>query len=171
MKTSDASRSRAFIMNDYKRITTNKNDQYDFSVGLINDDIYIWEVVIIGPSDTPYENGIYKAEMVFPINYPDAPPTFKFITEMWHPNIDKTGNVCISILHQPGNDEFGYEDMNERWLPVRTPESVILSIASILNSPNCESPANLEASQNYRENIKEYNRKVRRLAEKSLDQQ
>ncbi|EDQ31304.1 ubiquitin-protein ligase [Enterocytozoon bieneusi H348] len=170
MLKNEKSRSKAFILNDYKRITNSKNEQYEFSVGLINDNIYTWEVIIIGPQDTPFENGIYKAEMIFPINYPEAPPTFRFITKMWHPNIDKNGNVCISILHKSGNDEYGYEDLNERWLPVRTPESVILSIISLLNSPNCESPANLEASQNYRENIDEYNKRVRRYAEKSLEE-
>ena len=100
MLKNEKSRSKAFILNDYKRITNSKNEQYEFSVGLINDNIYTWEVIIIGPQDTPFENGIYKAEMIFPINYPEAPPTFRFITKLWHPNIDKNGNVCISILHK-----------------------------------------------------------------------
>jgi ubiquitin-protein ligase len=32
------------------------------------------------------------------------PPTMKFATEMWHPNIYPDGKVCISILHAPGVD-------------------------------------------------------------------
>ncbi|KAL6121707.1 ubc15 [Nucleospora cyclopteri] len=170
MAKTEGSRSKALIMSDYKRIKQSKNAQYDFSIGLIKDNIYTWEIIIIGPQETPYESGIYKAEMIFPINYPEAPPTFKFVTKMWHPNIDKNGNVCISILHNPGNDEFGYEEASERWLPVRSPESIILSIISLLSMPNCESPANLEASQQYRHEISEYNKKVRKLAENSLDE-
>ena len=27
---------------------------------------------------------------------------FRVVSEMWHPNIDKDGKVCISILHEPG---------------------------------------------------------------------
>lgn len=167
MKKTEGSRSRAFILNDYKRIVENKNNQNEYSVGLVNDDIYVWEVILFGPKDTAFENGIFRAEMIFPINYPEAPPTFRFATKMWHPNIDKEGNVCISILHKPGDDMYGYEDLNERWLPVRTPESVILSVLSLLSMPNCESPANLEAAQNFRENPEEYNNKVKKVVEQS----
>lgn len=165
----ESGRSRSFIANDLKRIKSSSDGVYEFSVGIINDDIYTWEVIIIGPQDTPYESGIFKAEMIFPLNYPEAPPTFRFISKMWHPNIDSKGNVCISILHQSGDDEYGYEDLNERWLPVRTPESVIISIISLLNAPNCESPANIEAAQQYRDAIKDYNKTVRRLTERTLD--
>ncbi|KAI5169920.1 ubiquitin-conjugating enzyme E2 G1 [Pancytospora epiphaga] len=127
MALNDKSRSEAYILKDYKRIMKDGGCD-DFSVGLIDDSLHAWKVVLIGPRDTPYESGIYEAEMVFPFDYPEAPPKFRFISPMWHPNIDKDGNVCISILHKPGEDEFGYEDLSERWLPVRTPESVILSI-------------------------------------------
>ena len=37
-----------------------------------------------------------------------------------HPNVYDTGEVCISILHAPGNDEYGYENAGERWLPIHT---------------------------------------------------
>lgn len=50
--------------------------------------------------------------MKFPEDYPNSPPTFKFLTEMWHPNsniivikiVYPDGRVCISILH--AQDEF-----------------------------------------------------------------
>ena len=35
-----------------------------------------------------------------------------------------------SILHAPGNDEYGYEDASERWLPIHTIESILLSVIS-----------------------------------------
>jgi ubiquitin-conjugating enzyme E2 G1 len=38
------------------------------------------------------------------------PPKMKFISEIWHPNVHENGDVCISILHAPGEDSFGYED-------------------------------------------------------------
>lgn len=167
MAAGEGLRSRAFILRDFKRIQEAPNEHY--SVGLINENIYAWEVMVFGPSRTPYENGIFQAQMLFPLNYPEAPPTFKFISEMWHPNIDKEGNVCISILHNPGDDEFGYETLEERWLPVRNPETVILSIISLLNAPNCDSPANIDAAQQLREDAEGYRRKVLRLTAKTLE--
>lgn len=169
MSSNEKSRSRAFILNELKSIDSNKTNEY-FSVGLINDDIYKWEVVIFGPKDTPFENGIFRAEMKFPIQYPDEPPTFRFISPIWHPNIDKDGNVCISILHKPGNDDFGYEEMNERWMPVRSAESVIMSIICLLSSPNCESSANQDAGLQYRDDKEAYYKKVRQCTYKSLEE-
>jgi len=70
----------------------------------------------------------------------------KFITPMWHPNsqfllistfevplgaycsssiVYADGSLCISILHEPGEDQYGYEDAGERWLPVHTVESIV----------------------------------------------
>lgn len=168
MNSNERNRSRAFILNDLKTIEANGNNEY-FSVGLINDDIYRWKVIIFGPKDTPFEGGIFMAEMKFPIQYPEEPPTFKFITPMWHPNIDKDGNVCISILHKSGNDDFGYEELNERWMPVRSAESIIMSIICLLNSPNCESSANQDAGFQYRERKDDYYKKVRHYTQKSLE--
>ncbi|KAJ7994084.1 hypothetical protein DPEC_G00262260 [Dallia pectoralis] len=92
----------------------NKNPVEGFSAGLIDDDdIYKWEVVIIGPQDTLFEGGFFKAYLTFPYDYPLRPPKMKFISEIWHPNVSKNGEVCISILHEPGEDKFGYEKPEE----------------------------------------------------------
>ena len=77
--------------------------------------------------------------MVFPKDYPNNPPSVRFVSEMWHPNVYDDGKVCISILHSPGDDPLGYEQANERWSPVQTVETIMLSIISMLSSPNDES--------------------------------
>ena len=59
--------------------------------------------------------------------------TFK--TEMWHPNVYPSGLVCISILHPPEEDKYGYEDAGERWLPVHTPHTILLSVISMVRVP------------------------------------
>ncbi|RXM96575.1 Ubiquitin-conjugating enzyme E2 G1 [Acipenser ruthenus] len=124
----------------------NKNPVEGFSAGLIDDnDIYKWEVVIIGPQDTLFEGGFFKAYLTFPYDYPLRPPKMKFITELWHPNVAKNGDVCISILHEPGEDKFGYEKPEERWLPIHTVETIMISVISMLADPNSDSPANVDA--------------------------
>merc|ERR1712107_840524 len=132
----------------------NKNPVEGFSAGLIDhDDIYRWEVLIIGPPDTLYEGGF-----------------FKILTEMWHPNIDKEGKVCISILHEPGDDRFGYEKASERWLPIHTVETILISVISMLADPNDESPANVDAAKEWRENYQEFRRKVARCVRRSQEE-
>ena len=64
------------------------------------------------------------------------------------------GKVCISILHPPGTDSMNpLETADERWRPILGVEAVIVSVVSMLNSPNIESPANLDASIEFRDNI------------------
>ncbi|KAJ8711363.1 hypothetical protein PYW07_008605 [Mythimna separata] len=148
----------------------NKNPVEGFSAGLIDDnDIYRWEVLIIGPPDTLYEGGFFKAHLHFPKEYPLRPPRMKFVTEIWHPNIEKNGDVCISILHEPGDDKWGYEKASERWLPVHTVETILISVISMLADPNDESPANVDAAKEWRERYSDFKKKVARCVRKSQE--
>uniref|UniRef100_A0A1I8EJD7 E2 ubiquitin-conjugating enzyme n=1 Tax=Wuchereria bancrofti TaxID=6293 RepID=A0A1I8EJD7_WUCBA len=140
-----------------------------FSAGLQGDDIYKWEVLVIGPPDT-LEGGFFKALLEFPKEYPLLPPKMKFISEIWHPNIDKEGNVCISILHEPGDDRWGYEKPEERWLPVHTVETILLSVISMLADPNHDSPANVDAAKMQRENFAEFKKRVAACVRKSQEE-
>ena len=79
------------------------------------------------------------------------------------------GDVCISILHPPEDDQYGYEKASERWSPVLSPETVIISVISMLGSPNDESAANIEAGKLWREDQKEFKRKVRRCVRDSME--
>lgn len=54
--------------------------------------------------------------------------------------------MCISILHEPGEDKFGYEKPEERWLPIHTVETIMISVISMLADPNGDSPANVDAA-------------------------
>uniref|UniRef100_A0A8C4M2E8 Ubiquitin-conjugating enzyme E2 G1 n=1 Tax=Equus asinus TaxID=9793 RepID=A0A8C4M2E8_EQUAS len=154
-----------------KTAELNKNPVEGFSAGLIDDnDLYRWEVLIIGPPDTLYEGGVFKAHLTFPKDYPLRPPKMKFITEIWHPNVDKNGDVCISILHEPGEDKYGYEKPEERWLPIHTVETIMISVISMLADPNGDSPANVDAAKEWREDRNgEFKRKVARCVRKSQE--
>ncbi|KAJ1400174.1 Ubiquitin-conjugating enzyme E2 [Sesbania bispinosa] len=157
-----------------------------FSAGLVDEsNVFEWRVTIIGPPDTLYiDFGDFYiirihfihvmvvssvAIMSFPSEYPQSPPTVRFTSEMWHPNVYPDGRVCISILHPPGDDPNGYEHSAERWMPVHTVESIVLSIISMLSSPNDESPANVEAAKEWRERRDEFKKKVSGCVRKSQE--
>ncbi|KAL7147979.1 hypothetical protein ABFS83_06G147700 [Erythranthe nasuta] len=147
-----------------------KNPVDGFSAGLLDEtNLFEWSVTIIGPPDTLYEGGFFNAIMSFPPNYPNSPPTVRFTSDVWHPNVYSDGKVCISILHPPGDDPNGYELASERWSPVHTVESIVLSIISMLSSPNDESPANVEAAKEWRERRDDFKKKVSRCVRRSQE--
>ncbi|KAG5533420.1 hypothetical protein RHGRI_027550 [Rhododendron griersonianum] len=103
-----------------------------FSAGLVDEsNLFEWSVMITGPPDTLYEGGFFNAVMTFPSNYPNSPPTVRFTSDIWHPNVGK----------ENGKDECAFTVG-----PDKLVESIVLSIISMLSSPNDESPANVEAA-------------------------
>lgn len=80
------------------------------------------------------------------------------------------GKVCISILHPAGEDAFNpQESAAERWSPVHTVESIVLSVISMLSSPNDESPANVDAAKMWRDDRPEFKKKVARIVRRSQE--
>jgi len=130
--------------------------------------LFKWNLglMVINP-DSVFNGGYFKAEMTFTDKYPYAPPTFKFIRKLWHPNIYPDGKLCISILHAPGEDEQSGELASERWSAVQSAESVLRSILVLLDNPEISSPANVDAGVMYRDDRAQYNQKAKEAVEAS----
>ncbi|KAF8824479.1 hypothetical protein HHX47_DHR8000374 [Lentinula edodes] len=90
------------------------------------------------------------------------------VVDLLHFQVYPDGNVCISILHTPGDDPTMYEQASERWSPVQSVEKVILSVISMLAEPNLESGANIDCCKLYRDNQQEYERLVRESIKEQL---
>jgi ubiquitin-conjugating enzyme E2 G1 len=99
------------------------------------------------------------------------PPSLTFKNPIpFHPNIySDTGLMCISILHPPVEDEYGHESAAERWSPVQTPETILLSVISLLYNVSDVGPANVDAAKMWREDNKQFKRICRKLTEESLE--
>ena len=123
------------LAQEYKQLK--EDAQEGFIVNLVKeDDLFLWEVALFGPPGTIYQGGYFKAHMQIPVNYPFEPPSFKFLSKMWHPNIFETGEVCISIL-------------DNEWTSALRIEKLLISIISLLNEPNSSNAANVDASRTY----------------------
>ena len=108
----------------------------------------------LGAADTPFEDGTFKLTLQFDESYPNKPPVVKFLSRMFHPNVYANGELCLDILQN-------------RWSPTYDVAAILTSIQSLLHDPNPNSPANAEAAQLYRENMKEYVRRVKATVEES----
>lgn len=154
-------------MAEYKQMSTNPPE--GIVAGPIDENNFFeWEALIMGPQDTPFEGGVFRAVMTFPTDYPLSPPKMQFKCNLFHPNIYPDGRVCISILHAPGEDPMGYESSAERWSPVQSVEKILLSVVSMLAEPNPESGANVDASKMWREDREKFNKLARKLVRETL---
>ncbi|KAA6367324.1 MAG: hypothetical protein EZS28_037150, partial [Streblomastix strix] len=53
-----------------------------------DDSLYNIHATLQGPKGTPYSDGEFRLELIFPTNYPISPPTAQFVTPIFHPNVD-----------------------------------------------------------------------------------
>lgn len=68
------------------------------SAGPVGDDMFTWQATIMGPSDSPYQGGVFFLNIKFPVDYPFKPPRIQFQTKIYHPNINSNGGICLDIL-------------------------------------------------------------------------
>ncbi|GMT29186.1 hypothetical protein PFISCL1PPCAC_20483, partial [Pristionchus fissidentatus] len=145
-----------------------------FHIDVDDDNLFMWNVGIYGPPGTIYQGGYFKTCIRFPVNYPYSPPTVRFTTKVWHPNVYESGDLCISILHPPVDDPQSGELPCERWNPTQNVRTVLLSVISLLNEPNTSSPANVDASVMYRKwkagDDKQYEKIVRQQVEHTKEE-
>lgn len=91
------------------------------------DNMRYFNVIILGPSSSPYEGGVFKLELFLPEDYPMAAPKVRFLTRIYHPNVDKLGRICLDIL-------------KDKWSPALQIRTVLLSIQALMSAPNPDDP-------------------------------
>ncbi|CAN7035462.1 unnamed protein product [Brassica rapa subsp. trilocularis] len=114
----------------------------------------VFHGILFMPDDTPWDGGTFKLSLQFSEDYPNKPPTVRFVSRMFHPNIYADGSICLDILQN-------------QWSPIYDVAAILTSIQSLLCDPNPNSPANSEAARMYSESKREYNRRVRDVVEQS----
>ncbi|KAI8588795.1 Ubiquitin-conjugating enzyme 13 [Geranomyces variabilis] len=104
-----------------------------------DDNLRYFDVIISGPAQSPFEGGDFKLELFLPEEYPMAPPKVRFLTKIYHPNIDKLGRICLDIL-------------KDKWSPALQIRTVLLSIQALLSAPNPDDPLANDVAQHWKEN-------------------
>ncbi|ELR24951.1 ubiquitin-conjugating enzyme, putative [Acanthamoeba castellanii str. Neff] len=131
---------------------------------IVKDNLRYFDVIIAGPSQSPYEGGIFKLELFLTEDYPMrclpailrfgavtfrqitdlplfSPPKVRFLTRIYHPNIDRLGRICLDIL-------------KDKWSPALQIRTVLLSIQALLSAPNPDDPLANDIAQHWKTNEK-----------------
>jgi ubiquitin-conjugating enzyme E2 N len=98
-----------------------------------------FHVLVHGPKDSPYDGGTFKLELFLPEEYPMAAPKVRFLTKIYHPNIDKLGRICLDIL-------------KDKWSPALQIRTVLLSIQALLSAPNPDDPLANDVAEQWKSN-------------------
>ena len=118
-----------------------------------------WTVYFFCQNESPYKGGLFYLSLIFPQNYPIAPPEVKFITPIYHLNVKHTrdisgpiGKVDLSILNM--------------WRPEYKVKDIIISVYSLFLMNKDFSSFSMAMSEEYKNNKNLYIEKCRYFTQK-----
>ncbi|XP_017002841.2 ubiquitin-conjugating enzyme E2 N isoform X1 [Drosophila takahashii] len=107
-----------------------------------------FRVQVTGPHDSPFEGGVFKLELFLPEDYPMKAPMVRFLTKIYHPNIDSLGRICLDVL-------------KDKWSPALQIRTILLSIQALLSAPNPDDPLVNDVAELWKENEEQAIRNAR----------
>lgn len=153
----------------HTRLTVCRDPPSSCSAGPIGDDLFHWQATIMGPSESPFQGGVFFLAIHFPTDYPFKPPKVNFTTRIYHPNINSNGSICLDILRDQWSPALTISKGKgciPRWNARLTFLTVLLSICSMLTDPNPDDPLVPEIAHVYKTDRARYEATAREWTRK-----
>ncbi|KAG0331402.1 hypothetical protein BG004_001683 [Podila humilis] len=112
-------------------------------------DVQAW---LLGPEGTPYDGGCFRLRIQLSTDFPHTPPKCYFMTKIFHPNVSKQGDVCVSTLKKDWKPDLGLKH-------------ILLVVKCLLIVPNPESALNEEAGRQLLERYDDYAKHAKLMTE------
>ena len=123
------------INKDIKELSKLNLDKLGIFVEFDENNMLKAKAIIIGPKNSPYENGILYFVIEFPTDYPYLPPKIHYLSNSRiriHPNLyvgrskdNYLGKVCLSVINTWSGPQ---------WTTIMHIGSILLSIQSLLSN-------------------------------------
>ena len=103
------------------------------------------------------KGGTFKLELFLPEDYPMTPPKVRFLTKIYHPNIDRLGRICLDVLKgisPPPSRVVSNPSQKKKtgnWSPALQIRTILLSIQALLGAPNPDDPLANDVAQRWKE--------------------
>ncbi|CAF1377914.1 unnamed protein product [Rotaria magnacalcarata] len=114
--------------------------------------------IILGrvlPTSSIYNQAAYQIEIKLPPEFPFKPPEVRFITSIYHPNVDEQGKICVDLLNS-----------NETWKPTAPLVDVIKAVVELIDNPKIDHALNADIANEYTTNRPEFDRKATAMVKK-----
>ncbi|OAF69081.1 hypothetical protein A3Q56_03174 [Intoshia linei] len=98
--------------------------------------------VLVKPNKIPFDQWSFQIKINFPVNYPFSPPKLVFITPMYHPNIDESGQVCLNYT------------LTSQWKPDNNVRNVYEELLQTIENPDIVNCIRSEIGAEFRDNFK-----------------
>lgn len=90
--------------------------------------------VILGrilPTSNIYNQAAFRIEISLPAEFPFKPPEVRFVTPIYHPNVDDQGKICVDLLNT-----------SESWKPTTPLVDVVKAIVDLIDNPKIDHALN-----------------------------
>ncbi|CAF0964222.1 unnamed protein product [Adineta ricciae] len=108
--------------------------------------------VILGrilPKSNIYNQAAFQIEIKLPAEYPFKAPELRFVTPIYHPNVDEKGKICVDLINT-----------SETFKPTTPLTDVVKAVANLIDSPNIDHALNPEIAAEYTQNKSTFERKA-----------
>ncbi len=109
------------VMKEFRAIMTASSN--DYNVWVAAEDAAVWKVALKGPAGSPFDQGVWMLLVEYPANFPFQPPKVRFLTPVFHPNVNVSGGICLNLLR-------------DSWSPAISMAHVFNAIRELLANPD-----------------------------------
>jgi ubiquitin-conjugating enzyme E2 T len=98
---------------------------------------------ITGPEESPFAGGTFRLSVEVTSRYPFEAPKIRFLTKIYHPNIDTGGRICLDTLKMPPRGT---------WVPSMNISTTLQHIRLLMATPNADDGLMPEITSQYKSN-------------------